>query len=85
MKNFMLYQFVSIAGALLILAAYVALQFGWMGRENKWFNILNLAGSALLTWVAFIDWRAGFILLEGAWAILSFVGLFRRSSGTVSA
>ncbi len=75
----MFYQTVSIAGALLILVGYVALQFGWMGRENRWFNILNFVGSALLAWVAIVDWRVGFILLESVWALLSIPGMFRRS------
>ncbi len=73
----MFYQLVSIVGALLILAAYLALQCGWMGRENRWFNILNFVGSLMLTWVAVIDWRAGFIVLEGAWAALSLIGILR--------
>jgi hypothetical protein len=61
------------------LSGYVALQFGWMGRDNRLFNVLNFFGSALLAWVAIIDWRAGFILLESAWAILSIPGMFRHS------
>lgn len=80
----MLYQLVSMLGALLILAGYIALQFGWMGRESRWFNVLNFVGSALLTWIAIVDWRVGFIVLEGAWAILSVVGLLRRPASAGS-
>ncbi len=75
----MFYQSVSLVGALLILIGYVALQFGWMGRENRMFNVLNFVGSALLAWVAIVDWRIGFIVLETAWAILSLPGMFRRT------
>lgn len=74
----MLYQIISIIGALLILAGYVSLQLGWMGRENRWFNVVNFVGSALLAWVAIVDWRVGFILLESAWAVLSIPGMIRR-------
>lgn len=74
----MFYQIVSLMGAVLVLAGYLALQLGWMGRENRWFSILNFVGSSLLAWVAFIDWRVGFILLETAWALLSIRGMFRR-------
>lgn len=74
----MFYQVISLFGALLILIAYVALQFGWMGRENRAFNVLNFLGSVLLAWVAIVDWRIGFIVLETAWAILSFPAIFRR-------
>ncbi len=75
----MFYQLISLLGALLILVAYIALQLGWMGRQNRWFNILNFAGSSLLAWVAIVDWRVGFIVLETAWALISFPGMFRRS------
>lgn len=79
MNTTMLYQVVSIFGAVLILSAYIALQTGRMDRRDRWFSVLNFVGSALLTWVAVIDWRIGFIFLEGAWALLSLPGVFRRS------
>jgi hypothetical protein len=67
----MLQQLVSVAGALMILAAYAAYQNGRMGREDVWYNLLNVVGSGLLTWVAVVDRRWGFILLEAVWALLS--------------
>ncbi len=75
----MFYQAISLIGALLILVAYIALQFGWMSGRDRSFNIVNFVGSALLAWVAVIDWRVGFIVLEAAWAIISLAGIFRRS------
>ena len=42
-------QLVSLAGAALILAAYVALQRGWLPRQTRTYNALNLVGSLLLT------------------------------------
>ncbi|MEP7070957.1 MAG: hypothetical protein ABI839_01085 [Verrucomicrobiota bacterium] len=74
----MIYQTISLLGASLILAAYIGLQFGRMNRDDRMFNILNFVGSALLAWVAVVDWRFGFIFLEGAWALLSIPGMFRR-------
>ena len=73
----MLHQIASVIGALLVLAAYVALQTGRLARETRLFNALNFFGSALLTWVAIVDQRVGFILLEGAWALLSLPGMLR--------
>jgi hypothetical protein len=70
-------QIASVVGAVLVLAGYLALQRGWLGREHRSFHALNFFGSALLTAVAIIDRRAGFILLEGAWALLSLPGLLR--------
>ena len=71
-------QVVSMMGAALVLAAYVALQRGTLPRESRCYNALNLAGSLLLTYVAVKDRRAGFIVLEGAWALLSLPGTMRR-------
>jgi hypothetical protein len=70
-------QAASLAGAAMILAAYVALQRGWLPREDRRYNALNFAGSALLTWVAVEARNWGFILLEGSWALLSLPPLLR--------
>jgi len=67
----MFYQAISMIGALLILVAYAGLQTGRMDRRTLSYNALNLVGSALLAWVAIVDRRAGFIVLETAWALLS--------------
>ena len=77
MDTAMWYQVISLLGAILILAAYIALQTGRLEATNRWFSILNFLGSALLTWVAIVDWRIGFIFLEAAWALLSLPGIFR--------
>jgi hypothetical protein len=73
----MLRQSVSLVGAALILAAYLALQRGWLPREDRRYNALNFFGSALLTWVAVGDRNWGFIVLEGSWALLSLPPLLR--------
>jgi hypothetical protein len=75
-------QIVSLAGAALILAAYVALQRGWLPRESRAYNALNFVGSALLTYVAVRDRRIGFIILEASWALLSLPGTLRRTPAT---
>lgn len=70
-------QLVSLVGAALILAAYVALQRGTLPRESRAYNALNLVGSVLLTYAAVRNWNLGFIILEGAWALLSLPGTIR--------
>jgi hypothetical protein len=73
----MLYQLISLVGAAMILGAYAALQRGWLGLRHRSYHILNFVGSALLTVVAIEDRRLGFIILEGAWALLSIPGMVR--------
>ena len=64
--------------AALILGAYVALQRGWLPRESRAYNALNLVGSLCLTYAAVRNWNLGFIILESSWALLSLPGTFRR-------
>jgi hypothetical protein len=66
-----LYQIISLCGAAMILVAYAGNQRGWMDRASLWYNLLNFVGSGLLGWIAIVDHRFGFILLEIAWALLS--------------
>jgi hypothetical protein len=72
-------QLVSMVGAVLILSGYLALQRGWLGRETRAYNALNFFGSALLAYAAVRNWNLGFIVLEGAWALLSLPGTIRPS------
>jgi hypothetical protein len=79
-----LVQMLSLAGAGLILLAFFSLQRGWWKSHSGPYLWANLIGAALLTVVAVHDRRAGFILLEAIWALVSVWGLVRRS-GTASA
>jgi hypothetical protein len=78
----MTYQIISMLGAVLILGAYLALQRGWLGREDRMFHATNLVGAALLTVVAIADQRIGFIVLEGVWALISVPGTIRPPRAT---
>jgi uncharacterized membrane protein len=80
----MFYQVISMVGAVLILAAYAGSQAGRMDRRSTSYNALNLAGSALLAWVAIINRQAGFIVMESAWVLLSIQPLFASMRKTAS-
>ncbi|NNF26907.1 MAG: hypothetical protein HKO53_03595 [Gemmatimonadetes bacterium] len=77
----MFFQVVSILGAGLILGAYVANQQGRSGPSSPAYNVANLAGALLLAWVALVDRRAGFILLEAVWAAVTIPPLLRSLAG----
>ena len=68
-------QAISILGALAVLAAFAANQFGWIKPSQLSYALANFAGSGILTAVAIIDWQIGFVLLQGAWALVSLVGI----------
>ncbi len=74
-------QIVSVLGALAILAAYAANQFGLMGPSNLIYSALNFAGSAVLTVIAVVEVQWGFLLLEGVWALVSLWALITLLRG----
>lgn len=71
------YQLVSLVGAIIILATYAARAFKYIPSNGTLDLSLNFIGGAMLCWIAVATRQLGFILLEGAWALISLVGLLR--------
>ncbi|MEP6993181.1 MAG: hypothetical protein ABI968_01575 [Acidobacteriota bacterium] len=70
-------QIVSLIAAGMILAAFGGQQAGKLAPEAPAYLVLNLFGSAILTYFAVKAENLGLILLEGSWALISAVSLFR--------
>lgn len=68
-------QLIQIVGALLILVAFAAAQFGAMDPHSRVYLVLNFVGSVILAVLAWEERQWGFLLLETVWAIVSFWGL----------
>lgn len=73
----MLYQGLSILGSIGILAAFGASQFKLIRPTSLSYLALNAAASGLLGVVAFVERQWGFLLLEGAWSLISLVMVVR--------
>ena len=68
-------QVVSVLGALAVLAAYAANQFGLIGPSYLSYSVMNFVGSTVLSVIAVIESQWGFLLLEGVWALVSLWGV----------
>jgi len=70
-------QTMSVAGAALVLVAYAAQHFGRLSAKGAAYLTLNFVGGIFLCWVAVNTRQSGFILMEGAWVLISLSGLWR--------
>ena len=86
MEISILRQVISFAAALSILAAYVGHQMSWMDSRKASYNLLNAVGSAILAYIAFRPFQAGFVVLEGVWTVVSIFAWVRgwRQGASVS-
>ena len=73
----MAYQLIQIVGAALILIAYALQHMKHLHAETASYLAMNLAGGVLLCIAAVAARQYGFIILEGSWAVLSGMGLYR--------
>jgi hypothetical protein len=74
-------QLIQIVGALLILSAFTAAQFGAMDPHSRAYLVLNVIGSAILGGLAWDQRQWGFLLLEFVWAVVSLWGLVQLHRG----
>jgi hypothetical protein len=71
-------QVVQVLGALLILAAFVLSQWRVIDATSLRYLVPNLVGSAVLAVDAYLGRQWGFLVLEGAWALVSAAGVVGR-------
>ncbi|RFU82967.1 hypothetical protein DY218_30275 [Streptomyces triticagri] len=72
---------VQLAGAVLILGAFVLAQAGRMPFGSAGHLWLNFVGSSLLVIDAVAGGQWGFLLLEGAWGLYALLGLVSWARG----
>lgn len=73
----LLEQLIAVLGAVLVLLAYALQRFRRISAEGATYLALNFTGGALLCWAAISTGQLGFIVLEGAWALISLIGLWQ--------
>jgi hypothetical protein len=81
-------QLIQMAGSALILIAFVGAQAGRLNQKSCRYLLANALGSTALAIDAACTRQWGFLLLEGAWAIVSLTGMLsarRRARRTLPA
>ncbi|MCI0748960.1 MAG: hypothetical protein L0Y32_00250 [Nevskiales bacterium] len=73
-----LIQLVSLSGAVLILFAFALQMNGRWTAHDPAYLWSNFVGSSALAVIAWLEAQWGFLLLEGAWALVSVWGIYRR-------
>ena len=63
-----------------MLVAYVASQFGYLSAKGLAYAFANIVGSGILAVVAALEAQWGFLVLEGAWALVSLVAVVRQKA-----
>ncbi|MGW6055071.1 CBU_0592 family membrane protein [Streptomyces sp. NPDC055189] len=70
---------VQLVGSALILLAFVLAQAGRLGTGTWSYLWLNFAGSGLTAGDALYEEQWGFLLLEGAWMVVSLLSLIKKA------
>jgi hypothetical protein len=72
-------QIISLIGAFIVLTAYAGhqLKIKFFDPDKYIYNFFNFIASTFLVYVAFHPIQAGFIVMEGAWGLISLYSLFR--------
>ena len=80
-----MWDIVQMIGAVLLLAAFLAVQFDRISERALSYLVINAIGSGLLGITAVVTGNWGFVLLEGVWTLVSAAGigiwLARRRAG----
>jgi hypothetical protein len=66
-----------VVGAVLVLTAFVAAQLRLLHQEHPAYLVLNALGAAILAVLALREQQWGFLLLEGAWTLVSLRGVIQ--------
>ena len=77
-------QWISIAGAIMVLVAFAALQFRKVRPEDVSYLVLNVLGSGSLAVAAAMEGLWAFVVLNTVWGLVSLsslVRVLRRASG----
>lgn len=75
-------QLCGIAGFILYIYAFSAVQFGWISGNSATFSVVNIAAASLVALSLVADFNLASALIQGSWITIGLVGLIRRIGGS---
>lgn len=70
-------DWIGFIGVFQILLAYMLNIFGKLEKKDLSFILLNLIGAGMACWASILMNYVPFIILEGVWALVSLIALFK--------
>jgi len=70
-------DWIGTIGVSLILAAYFCSTFKWISAHSRIFFLLNIVGAAMACFASYLISYWPFVVLEGTWTLVSFIGLIK--------
>ena len=70
-------DWIGFIGVFQILLAYMLNIFGKLVKKDLSFILLNLIGAGMACWASILMNYVPFIILEGVWALVSLIALFK--------
>lgn len=70
-------QSIGVIGMICVVYAYLAIEKGWVDRNQRRYYIINLAGAAFLTISLVFNFNLGSFMIEIFWTWISLAGLMR--------
>jgi len=75
--NDVIAQVIGVLGMICVVYAYLAIEKGWLDRDQKRYYFINLFGATLLTISLIFKFNLGSFLIEMFWIQISVEGLLR--------
>ncbi|MDD5159169.1 MAG: hypothetical protein PHI47_03895 [Sulfuricurvum sp.] len=75
--NLSLTDLTGILGVIVIIIAYMLLQFEKMDAKDLAFSVLNTIGALLIIVSLVYDWNLASFIMESTWMIISMYGIFK--------
>lgn len=77
MTGYSLADFIGNVGVLLILVAYVLLQFEKIDSRRVPYSLMNALGAAMILFSLYFDFNLSAFVIEFFWLLISLVGIAR--------